>query len=93
MSDLVVAIGLVLVIEGLLWSLFPGVGRKLLAVTAGTPESSLRMAGRCRRCTWRGRRLARARLGYALARATLLPSLDDLRYHDSPALSDWEQLR
>ena len=35
MSDLVVAIGLVLVIEGLLWSLFPGVGRKLLAVAAG----------------------------------------------------------
>ena len=38
MSDLVVAIGLVLVIEGLLWSLFPGVGRKLLAVTAGASE-------------------------------------------------------
>jgi uncharacterized protein YjeT (DUF2065 family) len=45
MSDLVVAIGLVLVIEGLLWSLFPGVGRKLLAVTAGASESSLRLAG------------------------------------------------
>ena len=45
MSDLVVALGLVLVIEGLLWSLFPGVGRKLLAVAAGTSESSLRMAG------------------------------------------------
>jgi uncharacterized protein YjeT (DUF2065 family) len=45
MSDLVVAIGLVLVIEGLLWSLFPGLGRKLLETSAGTPESSLRMAG------------------------------------------------
>jgi uncharacterized protein YjeT (DUF2065 family) len=45
MSDLVVAIGLVLVIEGLLWSLFPGLGRKLLEAAAGTPESSLRMAG------------------------------------------------
>ena len=45
MSDLVVAIGLVLVIEGLLWSLFPGLGRRLLEAIAGTSESSLRMAG------------------------------------------------
>jgi uncharacterized protein YjeT (DUF2065 family) len=45
MSDLIVAIGLVLVIEGLLWSLWPGLGRKLLEATAGTPDSSLRMAG------------------------------------------------
>ncbi|MGC2409201.1 MAG: DUF2065 family protein [Methyloceanibacter sp.] len=45
MSDLVVALGLVLVIEGLLWSLWPGLGRKLLEVTAAAPESSLRMAG------------------------------------------------
>jgi uncharacterized protein YjeT (DUF2065 family) len=45
MNDLVVAIGLVLVIEGLLWSLWPGLGRKLLEATAGTPESSLRLAG------------------------------------------------
>jgi uncharacterized protein len=28
-----------------LWSLFPGLGRKLLEASAGTPESSLRMAG------------------------------------------------
>jgi len=40
MNDLVVAIGLVLVIEGLLWSLWPGLGRKLLEATAGAPESS-----------------------------------------------------
>jgi uncharacterized protein YjeT (DUF2065 family) len=45
MSDLVVALGLVLVIEGLLWSLWPDLGRKLLEVTAAAPESSLRMAG------------------------------------------------
>ena len=45
MSDLVVAIGLVLVIEGLLWSLWPGVGRKLLEATEDAPESSLRVAG------------------------------------------------
>lgn len=45
MSDLVVAIGLVLVIEALLWSLWPGLGRKLLEATADAPESSLRVAG------------------------------------------------
>jgi uncharacterized protein YjeT (DUF2065 family) len=45
MNDLVVAIGLVLVIEGLLWSLWPGLGRRLLEATASAPESSLRLAG------------------------------------------------
>ena len=45
MSDFIVAFGLVLVIEGLLWSIWPGLGRKLLEATAGAPESSLRMAG------------------------------------------------
>jgi uncharacterized protein YjeT (DUF2065 family) len=45
MDDLAVAIGLVLVIEGLLWALAPGVGRKLLAATADAPESALRLAG------------------------------------------------
>lgn len=45
MTDLAVAIGLVLVIEGLLWALAPRAGRKLLEATAQVPESSLRMAG------------------------------------------------
>jgi hypothetical protein len=45
MSDLVVAFGLVLVIEGLLWALSPALGRRLLAVAAATPEDSLRKAG------------------------------------------------
>jgi uncharacterized protein len=45
MSDLIVAFGLVLVIEGLLWSLWPGLGRKLLEATAEASESSLRVAG------------------------------------------------
>jgi uncharacterized protein YjeT (DUF2065 family) len=45
MSDLLVAFGLVLVIEGLLWALAPGLGRHLLATAAATPESSLRKAG------------------------------------------------
>jgi len=45
MSDLAVAMGLVLVIEGLLWSLAPGLGRRLLDATAQMPESSLRTYG------------------------------------------------
>lgn len=44
MSDLV-AFGLVLVIEGLLWALSPTLGRHLLAAAAATPEDSLRKAG------------------------------------------------
>lgn len=45
MDDLAVAVGLVLVIEGLLWALAPGLGRKLLEAATETPESSLRLAG------------------------------------------------
>ncbi|HML42525.1 MAG: DUF2065 domain-containing protein [Hyphomicrobium zavarzinii] len=45
MSDLVVALGLVLVIEGLIWALSPDLGRYLLATAAATPEQSLRRAG------------------------------------------------
>jgi len=45
MSDLAVAFGLVLVIEGLLWALSPDLGRHLLAAAAQTPEESLRKAG------------------------------------------------
>jgi uncharacterized protein YjeT (DUF2065 family) len=45
MSDLAVALGLVLVIEGLLWALAPRFGRKVLAATEEVPESSLRLAG------------------------------------------------
>jgi uncharacterized protein YjeT (DUF2065 family) len=45
MDDLAVAIGLVLVIEGLVWALVPRLGRRLLEATAGTPESALRLAG------------------------------------------------
>jgi hypothetical protein len=45
MSNLAVAIGLVLVIEGSLWALAPGLGRKFLEATAEMPESSLRLAG------------------------------------------------
>ena len=45
MDDLAVAIGLVLVIEGLLWALAPRMGRKLLEAASETSESSLRLAG------------------------------------------------
>ena len=45
MDDLLVAAGLVLVIEGLLWALAPRLGRRLLEAASETPESSLRLAG------------------------------------------------
>jgi uncharacterized protein YjeT (DUF2065 family) len=45
MSDLAVALGLVLVIEGTLWALAPRLGRKFLELAAETPETSLRVAG------------------------------------------------
>lgn len=45
MSDLLVGLGLVLVIEGLIWALAPDLGRTLLATAAATPEASLRRAG------------------------------------------------
>lgn len=45
MDDLGVAIGLVLVIEGLVWAFAPRFGRRLLEAASETPESSLRLAG------------------------------------------------
>ena len=45
MSSLAVAFGLVLVIEGTLWALAPGLGRKFLEAVANSPESNLRLAG------------------------------------------------
>lgn len=45
MSDLIVAVGLVLVIEGLLWALAPQTGRRLLEVAASSPDDMLRRAG------------------------------------------------
>jgi uncharacterized protein len=44
-NDLAVALGLVLVIEGAVWGLAPGLGRRLLEVAANTPESKLRLVG------------------------------------------------
>jgi uncharacterized protein len=45
MSDLLVAVALVLVIEGLLWAAAPQLGMKLLAAAARTPEQTLRAGG------------------------------------------------
>ena len=45
MSDFVVAIGLVLAIEGLIFAAFPGAAKRLAANAVETPEGSLRFAG------------------------------------------------
>jgi uncharacterized protein YjeT (DUF2065 family) len=45
MSDLLVAFGLVLVIEGLLWALAPRFGLRVLEAASQMPESALRLAG------------------------------------------------
>jgi uncharacterized protein len=45
MRDLIVGGGLVLVIEGLLWTAAPGLARRLLEAAAEAPESTLRLTG------------------------------------------------
>ena len=45
MSDFVVAIGLVLAIEGLVFAAFPGAAKRLAASALDTPDGSLRIAG------------------------------------------------
>ena len=45
MSDLVVGLGLVLVIEGLLWALVPNMATRLLEAAASVPANVLRIAG------------------------------------------------
>lgn len=45
MNDLLVGLGLVLVIEGLLWALSPRLGFQLLKIAAETPEQRLRLGG------------------------------------------------
>ena len=47
MTDLIVALGLVLVIEGLIWAAFPKGGVALLQAASSTPEPTLRIAGAC----------------------------------------------
>ena len=45
MSDFLVAIGLVLAIEGLIFAAFPQAAKRLAANALESPESSLRVAG------------------------------------------------
>ena len=45
MSEFVVAIGLVLAIEGLVLAAFPGAAKRLAANALATPEGGLRVAG------------------------------------------------
>jgi len=45
MTEFIVAIGLVLVIEGLLFAAFPHAAKRLAASAIESPETSLRVAG------------------------------------------------
>jgi uncharacterized protein YjeT (DUF2065 family) len=45
MSDFLVGIGLVLVIEGLLWAVAPRLAFRLLQAAVETPEERLRIGG------------------------------------------------
>lgn len=45
MTDLIAAIGLVLVIEGILYGGFPRFARRMAAQAASSPEDLLRIAG------------------------------------------------
>lgn len=45
MSDLAVALGLVLVFEGLLWALAPDLAKRMLAMAAVTPDRQLQIYG------------------------------------------------
>lgn len=45
MTDVFVAIGLILVIEGLLYALFPASMKKIMAAAMQQPETELRQAG------------------------------------------------
>jgi uncharacterized protein YjeT (DUF2065 family) len=45
MSDFLIGIGLVLVIEGLLWALAPRLAFRLLRAAVETPEERLRLGG------------------------------------------------
>lgn len=45
MTDLAVAVGLVLVIEGVVWASFPDLALRFLTAAAETPRDVLRWAG------------------------------------------------
>ncbi len=45
MSDLIVAIGLVLVLEGMLYAIFPGALKRMMQSVQSLPDDVLRRAG------------------------------------------------
>lgn len=45
MSELISTVGLVLVIEGLVWAAFPGTAIRLLQTASQVPEQTLRTIG------------------------------------------------
>ena len=45
MSELISALGLVLVIEGVVWAAFPGMATRMLSAATKMPEQTLRTAG------------------------------------------------
>ena len=45
MADFLVGIGLVFVIEGLIFAAFPGSAKKAVAAVLDTPDASLRVVG------------------------------------------------
>lgn len=45
MSEIIIAIGFVFVIEGLLYSLFPSFMKNMMAMAVSQSENNLRMAG------------------------------------------------
>lgn len=47
MEDFLAAMGLVLVVEGLVYGGFPGLAKKLATEVLATPEQTLRVLGLC----------------------------------------------
>ena len=45
MTELIGAVGLVLVIEGVIWAAFPGMAMQLLRAASQLPEQTLRLCG------------------------------------------------
>ena len=45
MSELISAVGLVLVIEGLVWAAFPNAALRMLKAAANVPDQTLRVIG------------------------------------------------
>jgi uncharacterized protein len=45
MSDLIVAIGLVLVLEGLMYAVFPGSLKRMMSMALNLPDDVLRRSG------------------------------------------------